>query len=174
MCVAVAVVGGIAAAGAITSAKIQSNAAKHAADTQTAAANKALTVQQQQYQQGRQDFSPYQQAGAASVGRLQQRAQQQTPQFNPGGPQPQWGSLGNPTGGQMPQPGPPMGQGAAMGGSGMPQPPQSPAMQSRGIVSGKMVALRAPDGSVQQFPESAVPQVMAAAQAKGHQLQVVS
>lgn len=181
MCVAVAVVAGIAAAGTITAAKMQSNAAKDAAATQTAAGNKALAAQQTAYQTQRQDFSPYQQAGVSSLGRLNQQAQQPGPQFNPNGPP---ASLGNPMGGQMP---PNPGQqhpGGRMAPQGMPQQGPPPSMapgpsqqqqlgQQQAPPTGKMVLLRAPDGSTRPFPEASVPQVMAAAQAKGHQLQVV-
>jgi len=178
-----AVIVGVAAAGASAGATVyaankSSNAAKNAAKTQSDAANTALGVQKSQYEQSRQDFSPYQQAGASSVGQLQQRAGQQTPQFNPGA-QPQWGNLGNPQGGQMPprmQPqGPPMG--------GQPMPPQGGmAPQGQPGMGGpmgqqqapqKMVVLRAPDGTTHPFPQDKVQQVIQAAQAKGHQLQVV-
>jgi len=171
MCVAIAVVAGIGVAGSITAAKMQSNAAHDAAATQSASANKALTVQQQQYQQGRQDFSPYQQAGASAVGTLQNRAQQPIPQFNPGGPQPQF-NLGSPQGpSPLPQRGP-------MGGSPMsqagpldvqqsltpipnaqagPMPQQSTLPQQGPPQQPQMVMMQAPDGSKQPVPADKVP-----------------
>lgn len=140
MCVATstAIAIGVGAAGAassIASAKIQSNAAKNAAKTQTDAATQARNVQQQQYQQARQDFNPYQQAGIGSLGRLNASAGAPRQAFNPGAP----------SGGfQMPQnPGsaPP---GGATPGPAMPQQPP--------------VMMQGPDGSRRPVPANLVQQ----------------
>lgn len=150
-----AIVGGIGAAGSVASAKIASNAAKDAAQTQAKAGQQALTTQQQMYQQARQDFNPYQQAGAGALGRLGQRASAAPPAFTPGQPS-NFGTMGT---GQNPALQP---AGATNAPHGMGQPP-----------TGQMVTLRAPDGTTQQFPADRVQQVMQLAQSKGHQLQVV-
>jgi len=111
-----AVIAGIATAGgAVASAKIGSNAAKNAAKTQSDAADKALAVQREQYQQQRQDFSPYQQQGAQAMGRMTAMSQAPRQTFDPrqqqGQPSmpqqpPQMANLGNPQG--MPPQGPQM------------------------------------------------------------------
>ena len=174
MCVATSTIIAVSVAGASVAsqqiaAKKQRDAAKDAAATQTAAGDKALAAQQTAYQTQRQDFSPYQQAGQGALGRLNQRAAAPPPQFNPNGPQ---ASLGNPMGGQMPQSAPQQPPGGQMAPQG-PPPTQQQQLGQQQAPTGKMVLLRAPDGSTRPFPEASVPQVMAAAQAKGHQLQVV-
>jgi hypothetical protein len=114
------IVGGIAsAASAIGSAKVQSNAAKKAAQQQQQGTDRALAVQQQANQ-------PYMDLGKAAAGRLGELAANAQPyqqQFRPGQPQngfqpslgamqPQQQPQGQP-GMEMPpqgQQGPPMGQ----------------------------------------------------------------
>lgn len=168
MCVAIGTavaIGSIAAstAGTVYAAKKGSDAAKGAAKTQQDAATEARNLQEQRYQQSRQDFNPYQQAGASSLARLGSAAGAPRQQFN--GAQPGGGF-------QMPQQ-PPLG---AAGGPPMPQQgqPGGPAMmQPQSQPQGRTVTLRAPDGTTHQFPEQAVPQVIAAARAKGDTLQVV-
>lgn len=66
-----AIIGGvIAGVGAIGSAVIGSSAASSAADTQAAAANHAADLQNQQYQQSREDAAPWRAAGAGAIGQL--------------------------------------------------------------------------------------------------------
>lgn len=168
MCVATGTAIAIAATAAsaatsVYAAKKGADASKNAVKAQTDATTEARNLQEQRYQQSRQDFNPYQQAGATSLARLGGMANQPRQQFN-------GGQAGG--GFQMPQQ-PAQQPPQAMQTPGMPQAAPSPAMQSGGIVGGKMVTLRAPDGSTQQFPEMQVSQVLAAAQAKGHALQVV-
>jgi hypothetical protein len=137
MCVAIAVTGGIAAGSAIAQSKIQSHAAKSAAKTQADAAKEARNFQQTQYEQSRQDFNPYQQAGAASLGRLGQSAMQPRPEFRPGQPQPSF---------QPPTP-----QGFAGAGPGLAAQGQGPS---------RLVMMRGPDGAQKQVPEQLAQQLM--------------
>jgi len=137
MCVATttAIAIGAGAASSIYAAKKGADTAKDAAKTQSAAAQQAIDLQKTQYQQARQDFNPYQQAGAGAVGRLQQRAAAPPPAFTPG--QPSTFSLGNPQG--MPQQGPP-------------QPMQGGPQQ--------MVKIQSPDGEVRPIPANLVPMAL--------------
>ncbi len=162
MCVAIAVTGGIAAGGAIASAKIQSNAAKKAAATQAASATEARNVQQTQYQQARQDFNPYQQAGAAALGRLGQQASAPRITFDPNAPKSSQGMpvqtpLGAYAQSHAPQAG--MGAGApnmaAMGQGGGPGPS---ALQGQ---AGPLWTVQGPDGSTKQLPADVAQQFIA-------------
>lgn len=139
MCVAVATVAAIGAGTSIASAKIQSNAAKNAAKTQTEAANKSLAFQQQQFANQQAAFQPYQQAGARANAQLSNLASRPTPQFVPGGQQQAFGAPQGQLG--MPQGMPPQPVSRPMGGA-MP-PPQ-----------GRMVMVQAPTGETQQMPEA--------------------
>lgn len=136
---------GISAAAAsagtgIYAAKKGASAARDAAATQSAAADKALALQKEQYGQARQDFSPYQQQGAAALGRLGTMATAPRQTFNPGQPQ----MLGMP---------PPQAQGAP-GGLGTPWMAQSggpPPMTPQGP-GGGLWTVQGPDGSTKQLP----------------------
>lgn len=176
MCVAtgtaIAIAATAASAAATTyAAKKGADASKNAVKAQTDATTEARTLQEQRYQQARQDFNPYQQAGGASLARLGGLASAPRQQFN-----------GSQSGGgfQMPQQPPPQApqqqptmQQAQIGAAGAMQP-QGSQMAPGGIPAPvRKVTLRAPDGTTQQFPEQAVSQVIAAARAKGHELQVV-
>jgi len=155
MCVATVIIVGGAVASSVIAAKAQSNAADKARAAQTAAANEALAVQKQQYAQSRQDFSPYQQAGAQAIGRMQGMSQQPRMTFNPSDPASWHGaartssdlsdgasalSRGTPQtfdGSTPPQLGLPQAQPAPLGGQ--PVQPAQPA--------GEMTLMQAPDGS---------------------------
>lgn len=157
---------GISALTQVGAAKIGSNASKKAADTQTAAGNKALALNEQIYNQQRQDQNPYMQAGQQGLSNLQQLVGNQQPRFGggmtpgQGGPAPL--NLGNAFGGPQ---APPQGAMPAQGGQPMGQPagaPQQAPMGSQGqppmmaqapqSPQGAMVKLRAPDGSVEDVP----------------------
>lgn len=150
---------GIGVASSLASAKMQSNAAKNAAKTQAAAGDKALAAQQSGYQQQRQDFQPYQQAGNAALARLGQTAGTYTggstaapfpmPQQPPQGG---LGSLGQPPPGALPP----------LGGSPAPGPGMPPQMPSGGAQGG-LVRVQAPTGEMAMLP----PQQAQAAVAKG-------
>lgn len=97
---------GVAAAGGIGAAAIQSNAAGEAASTQANAANRAATLQADlgqeslqnenyQYQQDRADQLPYMQSGANSLSTLDYLLGLQSPNGSPGGT-PGAGSAGSP------------------------------------------------------------------------------
>lgn len=58
---------GIAAVGTIGGAVISGSAANKAANTQAAAANRAADLQMQQYQQTREDQTPWREAGGAAI-----------------------------------------------------------------------------------------------------------
>lgn len=169
MCVATGTAIAIAATAAsaatsVYAAKKGADASKNAVKAQTDATTEARNLQEQRYQQARQDFNPYQQAGSASLARLGGLSGQPRQQFN-----------GAQSGGgfQMPTSQPQQPAQAKLQPQGMPQAGPSPAMQAGAVVGGRMVTLRAPDGTTQQFPENVVPQVLQQAQSKGHQLQVV-
>lgn len=65
----------------LAGAAIGANAAKSAASTQSAAADKALGVQQQAYNQQTQQFAPYLAAGQSAIGRLGSMAAAGPPPF---------------------------------------------------------------------------------------------
>lgn len=160
MCVAVGTAVAIAAtaastAGTVYAAKKGSDAAKDAAKTQSDAAEKALKLQQQQYQQQRQDFNPYGQAGATALGRLGGMASAPRQQFSPG-PQ---GPLPQPSQGpgmpQMPTMQPGMGQQQGPMAQTSQQPPQA-------AQGGEQWTIEAPDGSGQRsFPPAIAQQYIA-------------
>jgi hypothetical protein len=151
------------AGASVYAAKKGANAAKNAAATQSAAADKALAAQKEGYQQQRQDFSPYQQAGTAALGRLGATAGTYTGGMPSQGPPP------------MPPPSPPQGipgpvmnqQGGGLASLGQSQgqppggpPPGAPSPTS-GIPpspgggvpgGGQMVRVQAPTGEVAMLP----------------------
>lgn len=142
-------VGAAGAASSLASAKIAANASKSAAKTQAAAGQQALNAQQQGYQQQRQDFSPYLQAGTTALGRLGQTAGT----YTGGMPQPQ----GPPP--QMPQrPQQAMG---SLGSLGAPQgpPPGAPPPQMGGAQGG-LVRVQAPTGEVAMLPMAVAQQAV--------------
>lgn len=174
MCIGTAATIGIITAGvsagtSIAGAKMASNASKNAAKTQSSAADKALAAQQQGYAQQRSDFSPYQQAGAAAVGRLGQTAGT----YTGGPPQPQGPQMGGQLG-QMPQnwhppQSPPLGPPQ----QGQPQPGMGPGPQGHNVgvnlgqqgavpqapgggpMPGSLVRVQAPSGEVAMLPREA-------------------
>lgn len=178
MCVAVAIVAGIAATGTITAAKMQSNAAKDAAKTSSDAADKALAFQKEQYAQQRKDFEPYAQNGVSAANRLQLGATAPAPVFRPGQPM-TLADMGQP---QMPQgttPGPgapmPMPQSKIQSQGGVPQPPMSLANMGQPGVSPNgpmgqqpppqgvqpgLVMVQGPDGSSRQLPQPVAQQLV--------------
>lgn len=129
-------------AGTVYAAKKGSDAAHEAAQTQQDAAQRALTGQQQQYAQQRQDFAPYQQAGQASLGRLNSLATAPRPVFNASQP---GGGFQAPPPQQMPQM--PQIQPGMMGQQGQMAQPSGMPPQA------KMALLQAPDGTTKQIPE---------------------
>jgi len=66
----IAAAAGIGAVASIGSAAIGSHAAKKAANTQADAANHAADLQNQQYQQSREDMAPWRLAGGKAIGQL--------------------------------------------------------------------------------------------------------
>ena len=96
----------IGAGASVGGAVIASKASKGAAKTQSEAADKALGLQTQQYEQSRQDFAPYQQQGQAALGRLGQMATAPRMNFGAG----QTATLGNPMGQPQAQQPPPQPQ----------------------------------------------------------------
>lgn len=162
MCVgtATAITLGVTAASAgasLAGAKMASNASKNAAATQSAAADKALAAQQQGYQQQRQDFSPYLQAGTAALGRLGQTAGT----YTGGMPKPQ-APLSPPMGG-MGQLGAPSPQMPGQTPVTMPQVgavPQQPG--TGGPMPGSLVKVQAPTGQVAMLPQDVAQRAVAA------------
>lgn len=131
------IVGGATAGASIAGAKMASNAAKNAAKTQTAAAdrsaqlqydlgNKSLDMQRQMYEQGRADMAPWRNTGQAALGQLSSR-------MGLGG--------GMSLGGGAPAGQPPMGGGMTLGG--MPQ---------GGYQRPQMVRMVAPTGEQKEVP----------------------
>ena len=74
---------GMGLAGGLGSAAIQAHQTGKAVDAQTNAANQALALQQQVYNDQKQNAAPYQQLGTSTLGRLGQMAAQPANQFNP-------------------------------------------------------------------------------------------
>lgn len=188
----------VSAGTAAASAKVQSNAAKKAAQSQQTATNQALAVQQQ----ANQPYMDLGKQALGTLGQMQANAQPYTQTFTgPGGSNgaqpftpaqmgqktPKSGTLAEL--GQQPAQNvpvaPPKGgvfQSAMQHGAfgGVPQgPPQGPppmapqAPQGPPQAGGPMVQLQAPDGSVRPFPAAQADAVIAAAQARGHQLRRV-
>lgn len=153
MCVAIAVVAGIAAAGTITAAKMQSGAAQNASKTTAEAADKALAFQKEQYQQERTDFNPYQTAGASALGRMSTQAAAPVQGFRQPPPPAQ---LGTPIAKAPTLPGQPMG--------GAPMPMGAPAplggtAPTAPTAPGPMVLMRGPDGAQRQVPTQVAQQL---------------
>lgn len=172
MCVATAIIIGAAATagGTIASAKISSNAAKKAAQTQSDAGDKALAFQREQYEQARQEFNPYQQAGYGALGRLGTAAAAPPVNFQPG----QSRQLGLPQG----VPPAPMGARVAAGGAapgggvvaaglqGTPVAGPGPAATAppnapQNGASAALWTLQAPDGTTKQLPPEVAQQFVA-------------
>lgn len=141
-------------------AKLASDANNKALEQQNAALEKAIGLQRDMYQQDRNDRAPYRASGQGSVGKLSYLLG--VPGFEGGAlsHQPPPGAFDLPPQ-AMPQqqPSPSL---SVLGGPGSSTgivPPQMPAQQpsiNTGMTQppqGQMVTLRAPDGSVQQFPE---------------------
>lgn len=148
------------AAGSIAAAKIGSNAAHDAAATQSASADKAITVQQQVYQDQQKAQAPYQQLGQQALGRLSTMGPSQA-QFSPSNYR-----QGAPIQQQQPQQ---MGTLASMGQ----MQPMGQGMAAGQATGGDMVNVQAPDGSVKPFPRMQAQQIIQAAGAKGQQLRIV-
>jgi hypothetical protein len=83
------IIAGVSAGTQVYAAKKQSDAAQSAANTQGQYGQKALNLEQQQYQQQQRNLSPYLQAGQSVLPGLTSTAQQRPPQFVPPGGQPQ-------------------------------------------------------------------------------------
>jgi len=152
---------GMGLAGGLGSAAIQAHQTGKAVDAQTNAANQALALQQQVYNDQKQNAAPYQQLGTSTLGRLGQMAAQPANQFNPA----------NYQGGVPVRP------------QGLPQMPQLPPQQAMGSGLGTMapgqtqagnagtagggdntVTIQTPDGRILRgFPRERV----AEAQARG-------
>jgi hypothetical protein len=153
-----AIIGAAGAGAQLVGAKVASNASKNAAKTQSSAADHALAVQQQQYQQSRQDFAPYQAAGQQAIGRLGQMSQQAPMTFDPN--QPQGMPRMNP---QQPQSMPMQSQ-PPMGQLGAPQSPPSMAQAGQQGQQEPMVLLGPPPGqpgAPRQVPASKAQQLIA-------------
>jgi hypothetical protein len=146
---------GLAAASAgsaVASSAIQSHQTGKAVDAQTDAANKALALQQGQYQQARTDAAPYQALGQSTLGRLGQMAAQPQAQFNPSNY-----SGGVPTGGQ-PMPSQQMPRQQALGA---PPAQAMPGMPPAGAGQNDTVTIQTPDGrTVAGFPRAKVQEAM--------------
>lgn len=124
---------GASTAASLAGAKMAANASKNAAKTQAAAGQQAIQAQQAGYQQQRQDFNPYLQAGTAALGRMGQTAGTYT-----GGP---------------PQP-PPQGPPQGLGQLGMPPQGAPPQMAGGSPPQGGMVRVQAPTGEVAMLPQA--------------------
>ena len=127
----------ISAGAGLAGAAISSHSVSSAADKQAAATSQALNLQQQMYQQTRQDLSPYASIGTSALGNLRQLtgmpAAAPTPQGTPG-PNPGQVNFSSP---QAPLTTP---QGGIV-----------PLQQSNGPQnSSSFVMMRAPDGSMNQ------------------------
>ncbi len=153
---------GLAIAGAATAAGagINALAVNSAANKQAAGTTQALNLQQQMYQQTRQDLSPYASIGTSALGNLRQltglpAAPTSTPgpnagQVNYSTPQ---APLTTPQGQTLMQQ--PNGSFAPQGSPNAVQPGiQSPAQMQTG--SG-YVMMKAPDGTTQQVDAAHVP-----------------
>lgn len=137
---AVVGVGLLSAGTSVAAAKMGSSAAKNAAKTQAASADKAQGFNQQAFDYQKQITNPYIQNGQTSLANLMAQ---------------HWG--GQPSQYGLPQPQAPQGGlhpgGALRGGLGnfaQPQPPQGPPQ------GGGMVNMRGPDGSMRPVPQQLV------------------
>jgi hypothetical protein len=141
----------IGVAGGIGEAAIKGHQTGKAVDAQTAAANKALAVQQQVYGNQQQAAAPYQQAGQQTLGRLGQMAAQPQGSFSPANYQQ---GVPKPNLPQMPSQ-----QMPSMGALGAPPGPQ-PGMPTPGG-QGDTVTIQTPDGRVLQgFPRARIQEAM--------------
>jgi hypothetical protein len=148
-----AIIGLAAAGGSAASAAIQAHQTGKAVDAQTDAANKALALQQQQYQQARTDAAPYQQLGQSTLGRLGQMAAQPQGQFNPANYR-----SGVPVSGT---PAMPSQQMPSQQPLGAPPAQAAPGMPPAGAGQGDTVTIQTPDGrTLQGFPRAKVQEAM--------------
>jgi len=179
VCVATTTIIAVSVAGAsIASSQIAAkkgrDAAKKAADAQTASADQALDVQKTRYQQERADFDPYQTGGRQALAALATRASAPTQGFHQappaqlgayaGSPTPAGQSGPGPAGAMAPpgQPDAPMGGpfrslagagsaiGAAQAGTAAGTPTAPPA--GPGAAGGALWTIQAPDGATEQLP----------------------
>lgn len=166
-------IGGLASAGAgIAGAKMQSSAAKKAAETQQRAADQAMAVQRDVYRDQMAMNQPYVQVGQQAIGTLgrllgaPEGARFAAPALQPQpiaipGSGARMSSPGSRLGAVMPQ----MGQGPApMSGNPMPQGQNTaPQMSQQGPVFGGngMIRLQAPDGSMGEVPAHLADQFIA-------------
>ncbi len=157
------ILGGASTATSLIGGKMASNAAKDAAATQVASADKALALQKQQYDASQARVAPYVAAGQQSLGRLSNlltpNAQGQymplnSPQATPQ-PQPAPGSQLQPSLGGLGGPGP-LGTSslASLGQPSMPGNGRNGAMMGQMTQNSGMITMRAPDGSTKQVPAS--------------------
>lgn len=168
MCATIIAVGASAAVSAYAAHK-GAEASKNAAKTQQDSAAEALRVQQDRYKQAREDFSPYAQAGATSLGRLSGMSAQPRQQFDPskpgggfqfqppGAPQTQNLAKGTPFPSPVGPQGPPQATGQPqmpMGQSG-PMPPPNGA-QGPPQPAGDMVTMQF-NGQTGPVPRALVP-----------------
>ena len=132
------IIAGVSAAGTVAAAKIQSNAAKGAAETQTTASNKALDIQNRIYQEQTARQQPYVDAGTQALNALRGRSGAQVATFSPGGQQGGWRPQAPPSMWAQPgnQPGNNPFAAIAGAGSGSPSP---------------MVTVTGPDGTTAQM-----------------------
>ncbi len=145
----------ISAGASIAKAKMASNAAKKAAQTQETAGERALGFQTQAYQQQRADVAPYAQAGQASLANLTAMGQQPVVSRGPNGYQP----TRTPAPAPMPAASPMTLNQIGPASGARPRGPMSPMSPDGG--DGPMVQLRAPDGSVQAVPATVAPHYLA-------------
>jgi hypothetical protein len=167
----------VGAGSQVASSAIQAHQTGKAVDAQTEAANKALALQQQQYQQARTDAAPYQALGQSTLGRLGQMAAQPQAQFNPsnyfgGAPtstyqQSEQARMGTPSQSSMPSLGMGGASGALQGLGGMAAPgqmqsgPMPGQQQIAAGAQGDTVTIQTPDGrTLQGFPRAKVSEAM--------------
>jgi hypothetical protein len=143
----------VGAGSQVASSAIQAHQTGKAVDAQTEAANKALALQQQQYQQARTDAAPYQQLGQSTLGRLGQMAAQPQAQFNPSNY-----SGGAPVSGTPAMPSQQLPRQQALGA---PPAQPMPGMPPAGAGQGDTVTIQTPDGrTLQGFPRAKVSEAM--------------
>lgn len=83
---ALLIAAGVAAGSSVASSKIQSNAAKDAAEKQQDATNQAFGLQQQVYRNTQQSLAPYSDLGTGALGNLRQLAGVPNPMTGSGSP----------------------------------------------------------------------------------------
>lgn len=123
----------VAAGGQVAGAVIGSKAAKSAAKTQSAAEERVLGLQQQQYQDAQQRYAPYQQMGQNALPTLQALA----------------GNVQSPHYGQNIKD-------LSIYGSKPPMAPQGQPAGPMPMSAGAMVKMRAPNGMMQDVPQALV------------------